>query len=200
MKNTKQKGSQWERNCAKLLSLWLSDNTRDDLVWRTSGSGNRHSIRKKRGKDTYNQAGDLCATDPCVQFFFDYFLVECKNGYSKGKVSECIDPLYILDKLENTKQSILIDWWNKAEKERLQSNRKHSIILFKRTAKRPCIVHGQKLIWSLADYIGEYPGDQIIVYSDLIGDNNCLVICDLEKWLSWCDPAWMKEVTARELT
>lgn len=185
------KGSVWERECSKMLSLWATAGTRDDVIWRTSGSGSRWSNRRKRGNDTYNQAGDLCATDPCAQFLFDFLLVECKRGYAKGKPSDSINVLYWLDRPVNTKPPLLAQWWEKADKERLKAGRSRVVLLFRRTGKRACIVLERDLMGDLEDYNGQYTHHVIALY---MAGGPTLLVCDLEKWLEWCPPEAIKRM------
>lgn len=198
---SKTKGNVWERECAKRLSLWLSDNERDDLVWRTASSGGRFTQRKKRGQSTCNQAGDLCATDPSSQYFFDYILVECKIGYTQKKnkksTSATISVLQGLDKQEDTKDPLLLQWWEKVTKERDNTGRKHALIIFKRNKKRPCVLVEKSLILELSAYNGQYRHNVILLKFDKYP---ILTICDFETWLDWCSPqsfktlqsAWLK--------
>jgi|GEM_PF-1431471 len=202
--SSKIKGSRWERDCAKRLSLWLSDNERDDLVWRTASSGGRFTQRKKRGQVTCNQAGDLCATDPSVQYFFDYALVECKNGYTQAKTKKSskavISVLQAIDRLETTKDPLIFQWWDKAIKERDGSGRRRAMLIFKRDKKIPCILIEKQWILELSAYNGQYRHNMILLKLEKYP---ILAICDLEKWLDWCSPqsiqtlqkTWSKNTT-----
>ncbi len=58
--NSKAKGCQYERDISKTLSLWLTDGEREDVLWRSAGSGNRSTI----ADDHRAHAGDLMATTP----------------------------------------------------------------------------------------------------------------------------------------
>jgi len=77
--NGKCKGSEFERVISKKLSLWLSEGEDDDLFWRTQGSGGRHTQRKKKGKETKNQEGDITSTHPSTQMFSEKICIECKH-------------------------------------------------------------------------------------------------------------------------
>ena len=85
------KGSQFERDICRLLSLWWSNEERDDLFWRSAGSGAMAKTRKKVGKSTFGQYGDVQATDPLGQPFLDVFTVELKRGYSKDNFANMVD-------------------------------------------------------------------------------------------------------------
>lgn len=70
------KGPQFERECCKRLSLWLSGGKRDDLMWRTAMSGGRATMARRGGKLNLAQLGDFCSIAPesarfCSLFFCD---------------------------------------------------------------------------------------------------------------------------------
>jgi len=78
VKNPKAKGSQFEREIAKQLSLWLTLDKREDVLWRSSLSGGRATIAHRKGKDV-RQCGDLCAVGPEGHKFCEQFFVELKH-------------------------------------------------------------------------------------------------------------------------
>lgn len=90
-RNKSSKGSQFERQICKLLSLWWSNNKSDAIFWRTSTSGARATSRAKKGRKTSGQCGDICATHPSGAPFVDVFTVELKNGYGKASPFDLID-------------------------------------------------------------------------------------------------------------
>lgn len=76
---SKEKGNSFEREVAKKLSLWWSNNNRIDLFWRINSSGARHTcMRSKYNIDLYNQDGDITSTHPLSMIFCECFMVECK--------------------------------------------------------------------------------------------------------------------------
>ena len=82
------KGSEFERQIAKKMSLWWSNNKRDDIFYRTHASGARHTSRMKKKIKTENSAGDLMYIDEMGKPFIDNVLVEIKRGYSGvGRIS-----------------------------------------------------------------------------------------------------------------
>lgn len=76
--NGKQKGSEYERQVAKRLSLWISNGVRDDLLWRSSMSGGRATLQFKQGKKNKSQTGDLSSIDSLSQKFINTFFIEIK--------------------------------------------------------------------------------------------------------------------------
>lgn len=86
-----KKGHPFERWFCKRLSLWWSGGASDDIFWRTAGSGARATSRRKGGKRTANQEGDLCATDPSGLPLTDLITFELKRGYSARTLHDLLD-------------------------------------------------------------------------------------------------------------
>jgi hypothetical protein len=76
------KGSGFERDISKQLSLWWSGGERDDLMWRTSQSGGRATQRAKQAVRTKYGYGDLTFTDPIAKPLFDLLVISAKRGYT----------------------------------------------------------------------------------------------------------------------
>ncbi len=85
------KGGSFERQICKKLGLWWTGGEREDIFWRTAGSGARATMRKKQGKKTANQEGDICATDPIGQPLIDIVTIELKCGYNSWTIKELLD-------------------------------------------------------------------------------------------------------------
>jgi len=86
-----KKGGKYERLICKRLSLWWTENKRDDIFWRTAGSGGRATQRKKNKQDTYGQHGDVQATDPIGEPLTMLCSIEIKCGYSSNTFSELLE-------------------------------------------------------------------------------------------------------------
>ena len=85
------KGSPFEREIARRLSLWWSDGQADDWFWRTAGSGGRATNRAKQGKATANGGGDICAQTKEAQNLLDLVTFELKRGYNTATISDLLD-------------------------------------------------------------------------------------------------------------
>lgn len=79
MKNPKAKGASFEREIAVNLSKWASFGEREDLFWRSSMSGGRATVARKKGGNLEAVIGDLCAIHPDGKPFLDKFYVELKH-------------------------------------------------------------------------------------------------------------------------
>jgi hypothetical protein len=71
--NNKTRANRWERESARILSLWLSKGKRKDLFWRTNSSGAKGTVTKEK-----NHSGDIVAVDDRGKWFQERFLVEAK--------------------------------------------------------------------------------------------------------------------------
>lgn len=96
-----KKGSPFERDISRELSLWWSRGEHDDLFWRSDASGARAKTRSKSGKRTLGQHGDICSTSHLSHELIDLFVIELKRGYSKWSI------LDVLDKKDKAAQQVL---------------------------------------------------------------------------------------------
>jgi len=91
MAKCKDKGTQFEREICKQISLWWTENERDDIFWRSSNSGGRATVRDRQSKQTFGQYGDVQATDPIGQPLIDLCTIEIKRGYGNASVGDVVD-------------------------------------------------------------------------------------------------------------
>jgi hypothetical protein len=120
----KAKGGEFERQICKKLSLWVSNNLRDDLFWRSAMSGGRATVRSKKGKETASGHGDITAVTPEGNKLTDYFIIECKSYKSLGFDSHLYG------------QGPLAGIWDKLKKE---CNGKKPILILKEN-RRPILI------------------------------------------------------------
>lgn len=85
------KGSSYEREVCKQLGKWWSGGIRDDIFWRTSGSGARATVRSAKGQKTSGQYGDICAIDSIGEPLLQVFSIELKRGYSANSFGDMFD-------------------------------------------------------------------------------------------------------------
>jgi len=76
-RGSKAKGSNFERDCCRALSLWVSHGKATDLFWRSAMSGGRATVAHRKGVSV-RQAGDITAVTPEGHSLTDMFYVECK--------------------------------------------------------------------------------------------------------------------------
>lgn len=75
----KAKGSSFERQTCKALSLWVSHGERQDLFWRSAMSGGRATVQMKRGIGNRTQMTDISAIHPEGDKLTSLFFIECKH-------------------------------------------------------------------------------------------------------------------------
>lgn len=80
--NNKEKGNKFEREISRKLSLWISEGARDDIFWRTAGSGAMATNRFKKKVDTEHNEGDLKCDHPDYAWFLNKIYTELKRGYA----------------------------------------------------------------------------------------------------------------------
>jgi hypothetical protein len=99
------KGAAFERQIAKLFSLWISDGESPDLLWRSAGSGGRSTLRRKQtGRGIEYHASDIAPLHPDAAPFVDVFTLECKTYASIDLHQLFYDP----------EHSTIAKWWAQA--------------------------------------------------------------------------------------
>lgn len=163
----KKKGSSYEREIAKKLSLWLTDDKRADCVWRTSNSGGTATVNKS---DT--QCGDLHAVRPEAQRFFEVFSLELKN-YKQ------------LDLLTfQSKNFLLKKWWAQAEIDAERAN-KIPLLIVRINRKGNWLIFSERVKNNL---IGDYLDlTKTMKYSS---DGINIIVGGVNLWMKPLDFLW----------
>lgn len=196
------KGADWERETAKLLSLWWTEGDADDVIYRTSASGARATQRRKSGKGTTNSAGDLGFTDDVAKPLFQFMTMECKRGYTTVKdkatgkrvpatPSQSINILYWLDRPVTTKPPLLYQWWHKLSHDRRASGSHWQAIIFRRTGKRKTIMMEYEMFSQLCQYQDNYTDMAITIslpFANHPWPEERYTFLDLEYFLEWLTP------------
>src|SRR3990172_3169984 len=119
------KGGGAEREVSTLLSNWWIEG-RDDIFWRSDSSGARFTQRKKAGKDTANQGGDITASDSVGEKLIKNWNIEIKSGYSsktkvldiKGNEKTLLNRWDVLDILDSSqKDPVLLKMWAQCKRD-----------------------------------------------------------------------------------
>lgn len=133
------KGPNFERLLAKKLSLWASDGTRDDLIWRTSGSGARAKVRAHKGDKTAGAYGDLKAEHPKAFFLFKNTVFELKIGYKNWCVLSVIDqPKTKANQKKKTKQTFT-SFCDQVEEDTINGDVENSVMITKKDRREAVI-------------------------------------------------------------
>ena len=72
----KQKGSSFEREISRFLTLWCSGQTEKLHFWRSPGSGSVATVSRH-----VNVSGDIVSLTPEADIVTNLFNIELKNGY-----------------------------------------------------------------------------------------------------------------------
>ena len=176
------KGENFEREICKFFSLWITEQQRDDIFWRTSGSGGRAGHRKAKNIETAFSAGDMTFIDPKGEPFIRFFLIEIKRGYT-----DKISLLGLIDKT-NKGQPKIIKWWDKGEKEKEDHNRKAAMLVFKRDYCQPLIAFRESFFCKLEEWAGTYEGSPLITLDLKATHDYCLVMLPLKQCMEWFTP------------
>lgn len=182
-----QKGSSFERKIAKKLSLWWTDNQRDDIFWRTSGSGARATSRSKKNKKTAYEYGDITFTDPIGKSLIDLFLIECKKGYSKE-----ID---LSDFFEPRRNSKLFGWWSKAKEEQKEAGRRYSLLIVERNARPAFVLFDNQFLVSREGFMSSFVDYYIELRKDFEKNGamvDSIIVMLLNDFLKWLSPEDIK--------
>jgi len=131
-----KKGSNYERKICKRLSLWWTDNERDDIFWRTSGSGARATQRSKKKKSTYGQYGDVQAIDPIGEPLIKLLTIEIKCGYSKNTFADLIET----SQNPKVKTGIFQKFIEQAEQSCEEAHSYSWLIIAKRNGREPIVI------------------------------------------------------------
>lgn len=154
------KGSANERSKCRDWSLWWSkglgiDPPRDDIFYRTGGSGARATMRLKKGKMTAGGIGDMMAVDVIGEPLMKCVTVEFKKGYNKK--------LSMFDLIDGRgKKHLLVDFLKKIKKE-AESVMTYPLLVVHRDYKKPVIFITDTMMGNLLDYCGDFGDKQTVV-------------------------------------
>jgi hypothetical protein len=127
------KGADFERDISRTLSLWWSHGERDDIFWRTSMSGGRATVRRKVGKATAYQAGDITATDPIGAPLIKATVIELKRGYKRWGILDMIDS-------KNPTKTVLGGFLLQVEEELKQAGIRNFLLICRRDGREPFVL------------------------------------------------------------
>jgi len=173
------KGSSFEREIAKLLSLWWSEGMRDDVFYRSHASGGRFTMRRKSGKDTALQGGDITASDPIGEPLVREWSIEIKTGYGK-KTDSGISRWDVLDFLDSRQKTpVLEKMWDQCRRDAELTDRQ-PILIFRRNGRTPCIMFYVNYLLKLQQSFSDCLTQRLIVQTSF----RC-VIMPLQSFLEW---------------
>lgn len=150
------KGSNFEREICKSLGLWWTHDERDDVFWRTAGSGGRATNRAKRGAQTAGAYGDLTYTDAIGKPLLDLCCFEIKRGYGAW----CV--LDLVDKRPGAKPCKAEEFWLQAQTSAEQAGVRFPVVIFRRDNKQTGIMFGKDFLNAVAPVLGPHRGNKLL--------------------------------------
>lgn len=127
---SKSKGNSFENKIAKMLSLWLTDNQRQDVLERSPASGGKATAHGKAGRNFQNIAGDIIAVAEEGMPLTNSFVIELKH---QAETSLCVDNLIF-----QTAQNGVVAYWEKLLGE-CQQYSKFPMLIFRQNS-RPMLI------------------------------------------------------------
>jgi hypothetical protein len=182
------KGSDFERQQCRQLSLWWTEGKRDDVFWR-----NRTRSTSK-SPDASHQLGDIVAVDPIGAPFTALFNVELKRGYSKTKAGKKVknipwDLLDLIDGRGNPWGSVLIKFWEQVETDAILSGR-YPLLIFRRDYHQPAVCLAKRCYLSWEKYCGF--GFSLKIEVEGLHLNDPLVLFSYDEFFTWLTPDAVK--------
>jgi len=182
------KGAGFEREFCKELSLWWTEGRRNDIFWRTAGSGARATARFKKGQRTADSYGDVKAEHEIGKPLTNYCVFSLKRGYTGKKQNMKLRWANILDIIDTpdrikTKPAI-VQWWDEIEWTLGKAFREHAFLVFKRDRKEKLISMAPSTFNYLERLNSYYNGPTVLVSTKAV----CIITMPLESFFNWCQP------------
>lgn len=178
-----QKGQENEREICRIFSKWwtsgLGQLTRDDIFWRTPGSGARATVRAAAGKDPRQGFGDMLAQDPSGQLLIDACFFEFKKGYPELSFLDCI--------ASKQREPLLVHFLRKLEKEAEEAG-KWPVLIFQRPRQHRIICIRTSLFNHMSSESGVLPTEFFILQHQLLPYS--YIMLRLSDFLECCSPSY----------
>lgn len=152
--NSKQKGSNWERQICRALSQWISNGKRYDVFWRSAMSGGRATIMLDKGYLAKAQVGDISSIASLGERLLDHFIIESKF-YEDLQLPRMV--------LKNS--GFLVDFWKELESKAVVYSKQPMLIGKQNNMPALCLLNTE----SLAAF--ELEEAHIVAYFPRLGAN-----------------------------
>ena len=199
------KGSSYERDISKLLSLWFTEGKSEVGFYRTAGSGGRATSRHRGNKEVNaEEFGDIKAETKECKPFTDTFVIELKTGYAtKTKTKDGTKQVNwsLLDEIDSKqKETQFFKFWNQVTRDS-QLSKKLPLLIFRRNNKQSCIA----MHYDIYKYLRSIVFDKNHVDKLLVFHSNeykSIIICNLNSFLEYSDGVlnnkqFLKEIKER---
>ena len=178
----KNKGSSFERKICKEMSLWFTENERDDVFFRSASSGAMATQRFKKGKNTAGQQGDITSTDSEGINFINKFSIELKSYKD-----------FSLDFLVYKNKSLIHDFWKQCKEDAERSGR-NPLLIIKKNKRKEIIIFEHDLYKYFCDYFGELPNKLYI--HGYINDTYIMIML-LTDFFEFVNPAMLTNIAIK---
>lgn len=184
---SKDKGSTFERDTCRELSLWWTAGERDDIFWRTAGSGSRATNRMKQGQPTAGAYGDMTFTDSIGEPLLHLCCFEFKRGYGNWCLLDVIDKRPMKGVCV---PSTVERFWEQAVQSAEDAHAKYPVVIFRRDKRKTCILSLKMFMSDLSLYVGTYRKNRIFMH--LCGYP--VFVTTLCNFLGYCTPEAIREL------
>lgn len=123
----KAKGTSFERQVCKMLSVWVTAGLRDDVFWRSAISGGRATVGAKKGKDLSHVSGDICSVHEAGFPLTNAFYIECKSYKN-----------LMLSRMLVEQKGTMVKFWKKTIKQ-ARDNNKLPMLIWKQNLLMVCV-------------------------------------------------------------
>jgi len=173
------KGSQNERDKCQEWSLWWTGGRREDVFWRTSGSGARARSRVGRGKNVLHGYGDLMAEDPEGEALPACCTFEFKKGYPSLSLLDCI--------ASRQAEPLLISFLKQVERDSEDAGTWPVLVLHK-DRRLPVVCIPDSMYLELSSYCGKFHGTFLVFNSKRVVYK--YILMRQQDFFDWASPSF----------
>lgn len=177
MTNGKRKGSSWERDVCKRLSIWLTGKEKPVVFWRSPSSGGLGTI-----KTAENVTGDIISISDVSKWVCQKFSIECKNGYPSAD---------LFKHFKKVKNDEIEQFWTQCIRDS-QTENKYGILVFKKKGNQP-IIGIEKSVYDQLIEMSLNLNKYLVLHYD--NDLPPLVLMDFEDFLNKVNPLHIKNIS-----
>ena len=184
------KGDNFEREVCRLLSIWWTDGTNDDVCWRN------RTRRTSKTPKAEKQLGDLIPTHPTFIPFTGVFNVELKTGYKKTKGGSRYKqvPWDLLDLIDSKDEGkVFKAFWAQTVLDARISQR-FPLLIFKRDYHTPVVAIWTSHFNKLRSIIGEPKKMDMIRIYPKNNDIDTIHLFAFHKFFNWLHPDAVKMI------
>jgi len=175
------KGQDNERDLCRQFSLWWTAGLRDDVFWRTAGSGARARVRTDSGKNVLRGYGDMMAEDPIGHPLINTCTFEFKKGYGALSLLDCI--------ASDQKKPLLIQFIQEVEKDANDAGN-WPILVFQKKYKKPVVCFRIQLYLQLEEYFGRFKENTWrLRHKNIHAD---YILMKLTNFFDWTNPKYFQ--------